>query len=105
MATLIYVGEDDGLVGGVGSRGYTIQRVGNVVICKWGPIVVRRDRRFHWASRGYPRVKRHPFHSKTAAKRFVREQTYRKKTYSHYWRLSAVGGGRISRAMSGLSPD
>lgn len=100
MATLIYVGEDDDLVGGIGSRGYTIQRSGNVVICKWGPIVVRRGRRFHWASVGYPRVIRHCFRNRAAAQRFVQEQIYRKKTYSHYWRLSAVGGARINRARS-----
>lgn len=57
---------------GVGSRGYHIFRINNVVVCRWGGVQVKPGRTIVWSGR--PQEKKYRHRNDVAAKLFVEKR-------------------------------
>lgn len=81
MAYFVRIGAIRTNMSGVGSRGYQLFRRGRTIVVRWGPVEVRRHRRFFWVHKPQEKIYRRA--SENAAKQEIREMMrVRERTYS-----------------------
>lgn len=79
MAKLLWVGRNEGNVGGRSSKGYAIRRRGRSVVMRWGPVeVIGGGGRIHWLTCPQKRTRQCP--SVLAAAQYVRRIVQAKET-------------------------